>query len=713
MVRRLRGLPWKRILVLGPLSLLLLLLVLFGVAYATTTVPPASAVSQSQSTIIRYASGEELARIGTNRQLVPISQVSDPAQKAVLAAEDRGFYSEPGISPKGIARALFTNLKGGGSVQQGGSTITQQYAKNAFLTSQRTYTRKLKEVLIALKMTRQRSKQEILGDYLNTIYFGRGAYGIEAASRAYFGAAATAATLTPEQGAVLASSVRSPSGYDPAKHPQAARDRWDYVLDGMVSQGWLSASDRAAATYPAVVAPGSVGSGDLSGPNGHVVDAVLEELQHEGFTDATVAAGGLTVTTTVDRASQDAAVAAVQTVNKGDRSDTALQGALVAVVPGDGAVRAYYGGANGSGLDYAGGVVPGGQVVHQPGSSMKPYVLATALQQGISLGTVYDGSSPQTISGQRIGNAGGEQGGRVDLATGLAQSLNTVYFRLAVDVGPAKVAATAHAAGIPGDVKLTNPQTGVVEGGIALGQYEVHVTDQAAGYATFAAQGVAATPYVVAKVVRGASTEYQARPRTRQALPADVSADTTYAMQQVITSGTGTRARLAGGRPAAGKTGTTDASNNVWFVGFTPQLATAVWFGYGDPARSVAGANGRESSGGAISAPVWKAFMDAALKGQPVQPLPRRAGVGRVSPSFGVPPTTPPPARTTAPTSTPSATPSSTPTAAPTSTPTTAPPGSPTPTATRTPAPTPAPALLPPGAASPAAGDRRSTAAPP
>ena len=194
----------------------------------------------------------------------------------------------------------------------------------------------------------------------------------------------------------------------------------------------------------------------------------------------------------------------------------------------------------------------------------------------------------------------------------------------------------------------------------------MHVTDQAAGYATFAAQGVEATPYIVAKVVRGGRTEYQAKPRTRQAFPADVSADTTYAMQQVITSGTGTRARLSGGRPAAGKTGTTDASNNVWFCGFTPQLAAAVWFGYGDPSRSVAGANGRESSGGAISAPVWKAFMDAALKGQPVQALPKRADVGRVSSSFGVAPTTPPPTRTATPSTTPSQTPSADPSATPT-----------------------------------------------
>ncbi len=658
-MRRLRALPWKKIVLRGVPAGLLGLLVLFGVGYAVTDVPPASKVSQAQTTVIRYAGGEDLARLGTNRQLVPVSQMSEPAQKAVLAAEDRGFYTEPGISPKGIARALFTNVRGGGGVQQGGSTITQQYAKNAFLTSERTYSRKVKEVFIALKMTRQRSKEQILEDYLNTIYFGRGAYGIEAASKAYFGPGATAATLTPEQGAVLASSIRSPAGYDPTKHPERARERWDYVLDGMVKAGWLDAAARSAMTYPKVVAPGSgtVGA-DLSGPAGHVVDAVQDDLLRRGFAESDVEGGGLVVTTTLDKKAQDAAVAAVESVNKGDKADDALQGALVAVVPGDGAVRAYYGGANGSGLDYAGGVVPGGTVVHQPGSSMKPYVLTTALQQGIGLGTTYDGDSPQTISGQTIRNSSPREQGRYDLSRALAESVNTVYYRLAVDVGPAKVAATAHALGIPDQVKLASPQSGRTEAGIALGVYEVHVTDQATAYATFAAKGERADPYVVAKVERDGKTEYQAKPKTSRAVAADVAADATSAMQQVVRSGTATRAQLAGGRPAAGKTGTTDASNNVWFCGFTPQLAAAVWFGYGDPSRSVTGTGGSETSGGTFSAPVWKAFMDGALAGEPVQQFPPRAGVGRDrAPSGDVSPRTPGPVPTlTRPTATPSPT---------------------------------------------------------
>jgi len=672
------------------------LLALFGTAYALTDIPPANKVSQAQTTVLRYAGGEEMARLGTNRELVALSEMSEPAQKAVLAAEDRGFYTEPGISPKGIARALFTNLRGGGGVQQGGSTITQQYAKNVYLSSERTYTRKLKEALIAIKINRERSKEQILEDYLNTIYFGRGAYGIQAASKAYFGAGASARTLTAEQGAVLASSIRSPAGYEPAKHPDRARQRWDYVLDGMVQEGWLGAPERAAAAYPAVIAPGSGATGaDLSGPIGHVVDAVQEELLKKGFAEDQVNADGLTVTTTLDKRAQDAAVKAVETVNKGDKGDTALQGALVAVVPGDGAVRAYYGGANGSGLDYAGGVVPGGQVVRQPGSSMKPYVLATALEQGISLTTRYDGSSPQRIAGQRVQNAGNEQAGTPDLVTATAESVNTVYFRLAVDVGPGKVAELAHRAGIPEDVALA-PASGRTEAGIALGQYEVHVTDQAAGFATFAAGGTHATPYLVAKVERDGATDYQAQAQTRQAFSKQVAADAAYAMQQVIRSGTGTRARLAGGRPAAGKTGTTDDSTNVWFCGFTPQLSTAVWFGFGDAKTPVTRPGGGESTGGVTSAAVWKSFMDAALAGQPEKPLPPRAGVGRNRSKVAASPAprSPGPTSTTlrpapAPTVSPSPTPS--PATSPAPSPSASPSASPQPTATKLPTRTPRP----------------------
>jgi membrane peptidoglycan carboxypeptidase len=660
-------------LVAGASSLLLVGSCAIG--YAATDVPPPNKIATDQAFRLQYSDGTEMGRFGKNRVLVPLTQVSPAAQHAVLAAEDRDFYSEPGISIKGIGRALFTNVKGGG-VSQGGSTITQQYAKNAFLTQERTFTRKIKEVFIAVKMSRTVSKDQILEDYLNTIYFGRGAFGIEAASETYFGRHAS--QLTPAQGAVLASSIRSPAGYDPDRHPDKARARWAYVLDGMLKKGWLSQQARAGAKYPKVLKRGKGQS--LHGDLDHIRDQVVAELQEHGFPEDRIAAGGLTVRTTIVRKAQDAARETVEDLIPPAQKATDAVSALVSIQPGTGRVIAYYGGGTAGGFDYA-----DGEKGVQPGSSMKPYVLATALSEGKKLGDRYDGRSPQEVCGDTVHNDEGDPAfGQIDLAKALAFSVNTVYTRLACDVGPRKVVELAHKAGI----RTPLDGEGDLSQQVALGSggYEVRPIDHADGYATFAAKGEHAAPFFVLQVQdRHGNVLYKAKPKKDRVFDEDVAADATFAMQQVVADGTGRRAKIPG-RPTAGKTGTTTSNANAWFCGFTPQLATVVWVGRADgkPLKGKVGKRHFSGGvyGGTIPAEIFRDYMQTALEGQPVLDFPKSKGVG-ASPS----PTT---------TATATPTPTQNPSTVPTTT-VTLPPGGPT----KEPKPTHSPKPSPTGTAPP------------
>ncbi|WP_448621979.1 transglycosylase domain-containing protein [Geodermatophilus sp. URMC 65] len=618
-------------------GMLVLLGVFVGVVYATTEVPDPSSVQNAQTTVVYYADGTtEMARLGVdggNRTNVDLTEVSEPAREAMLAAENRSFYSDPGISFTGIVRAAWNNLTGGST--QGGSTITQQYVKNAFLTSEQTFSRKFQELFLAVKLDNEYAKDDILENYLNTIYFGRGAYGIESAANTYFGVPAS--QLTAQQGAVLAVLVRSPSTYDPESNPEGSLDRWGLVLDAMVDEGWLTEQERQASVFPPVLPRTGSNLGIPDGPEGLVVQRAIAELEAKGYDEQQIRAGGLRITTTVDKRYQDAAISAVDDVMDGQPAN--LREALVSIDPNTGAVRAYYGGPIGAGdgaVDYA-------QALRQPGSSVKPYVLATALEDGISVNARRDGSSPQEFPdrpGLPVRNSGGASCGSCTLMEALTRSLNTTYYGLAYEVGADRVRQNIlEATGLPeawpdepaygvlaGSNTLADPQTGGTGASIGIGQYEMRPIDQAHGFATLAT-GVEHEPYFVARVTdsEGAVLLDYDGDAGDQVFEANVVNDVTYAMTDVAAH---SRRSLDGGREVASKTGTQgqgEDNSDAWMVGFTPSISTAVWMGNDSPAQPIEDVNGRIIYGSGLPGAIWQEFMDEVLDGTPEEDLPDRA----------------------------------------------------------------------------------------
>jgi membrane peptidoglycan carboxypeptidase len=602
-----------------------------GLFYAATKVPLPDAVKTDQVSTVTYRDGHtQIVKIGSvNRTDVSLDEVSIDARNAVLAAENRNFYSESGISFRGTLRAAWTNIRGG-EVSQGGSTITQQYARNAYLTQERTFSRKMREIALAIKLDRKYSKDQILEFYLNTIYFGRGAYGIEAASRVYFGIPAK--RLSAEQGAVLAGLIRAPSELDPRLDPDGANARFHEVLDTMVAQGWLDPDRAARAKLPTTLPAKTDGTNVPKTPqDAYVREAVEKELEAAGISEDQITRGGLQITTTLDAGMQQDAINAVDNELGGAPAD--LQTALVAVQPGTGDVLAWYGGKT-FGKDPSTGYedyVDNVTYPVQPGSSFKAVTLAAALDKGISLNTTYNGNSPQVLPGYPEGlrNAGGENWGTIDLPTATAHSVNTVFVKLGLDTGEDKVAAMGHALGIPDSTKLDEVPS------LTLGTSDVKPLDMANVYATIANQGETAKAHLVEKAVdQDGNVVYSAPGRKYRALSESASADLTYALQQPLQRGTA--AGLDPGRPAAGKTGTTTGNKAAWFCGYTPQIAAAValFRPQGKALNGILGIN--EVSGGTLPAHVWRDFMEHALEGQPVIPFPK-ASMGGSSSDSGVP----------------------------------------------------------------------------
>jgi len=597
---------------------------LFAIAYFTVSVPDANAFVNSQSTIIQYSNGEEIGRVGSeNRQIVPLAKIPLNVRNAVLAAEDRSFYSNRAFSITGIARAVLNNLKGGSL--QGGSTITQQYAKTAFLTPERTIQRKIKELVIAIKLENQLSKDQIFESYLNTIYFGRGSYGVQTASQQYFNR--NVDQLTNAQAIVISCILRSPGFYDPSyskENEERLKARFDYVLNGMIEAKTLTPEEAAKVKFP-TVAP-RVTSGSLSGPKGHIIEAVSKELKSLGFTEEQLQVGGLTIKTTIDQRAQTAAVDAVNKLTPTKVPEN-LHIALLAIRPGTGEVVAMYGGS-----DYLKRQLNDAtQAIALAGSTFKPFALIAALEAGIPLTSMWNGDSPQEFDDLGkpyvVGNYGNEGWGQVDLLFATKHSINTVYVPLGQKAGLDRVVDAARRAGIPESVAMMPTPS------VALGPASPHVIDVANSYATFAAQGIKSKPYLVTSVIgSNKGVLYEGKPQTEEVFSKEVMADLTYALKSVVNGGTGAAA-LALGRPAAGKTGTSQSNASAWFSGYTPQLAASVSFFRDDATESLNGIGGLTSvTGGSFPARIWTAFMKGALKGEPVMDFPAPSNIGGLDP---------------------------------------------------------------------------------
>lgn len=615
---------WARLLTW--LGLALVTLLALGAAavaylYSTIDIPDPNPASQAQISTVYFADGKtEMGRLtgGTNRENVPLSRVPDHVQKAFLAAEDRSFYSNNGVSPSGIARAIKVSLQGGAT--QGGSTITQQYVKNTFLTSDQTVQRKLKEIIISVKLDQQRSKDQILEDYLNTIYFGRSASGIQTASKAYFGK--DVSQLTPAEGALLASVIRGPSIYDPSRSASnlaRSKERVSWILDAMVDQGWLTAAQRSQAVYPTVVKAKPIEI--TGGTNGYLVDLAKKELVSRAKLDEdAIAKGGLRIVTTVDQRYQQAMIEAIADRGAADDIEGAQTG-MSAVEPGTGAIKALYGGTDFAKRPYNNAV----DAHLSAGSTFKAYTLVGALQNGYSTRSRVSGSSPYQVPGtnDEIENEFNQQYGWIDLRQAAADSVNTAFVRLNKAIGPAATKKAALDAGIPGTAQV-NVEDNLTN---TLGTATPSVLDNTNGYATIAAEGRRATPHIIASVKSSdGEVDYTASTSTTQAIDRDVAVDVTEALTHPITEGTASYAQRVR-RPAAGKTGTAEDHKEVWFIGYVPQLAAgcAIYKPSEDGRTNVP--LGRNVGGYKYCVPIWTQFMRTVLEGVEEKDFPERVGV--------------------------------------------------------------------------------------
>ncbi|RKS80385.1 membrane peptidoglycan carboxypeptidase [Motilibacter peucedani] len=622
---------WRQVLLLGVLGAAMLVGAFF-VAYARTTVPSADAAAVAQTSTVYYSDGKTLmGKIsgGTNRTMIPdIDTIPVVLRQAVMAAEDRDFQTNSGVSPKGIVRAFWTNIKGD-SKSQGGSTITQQFVRNYYadVGQQKTYQRKIHEAILAIKINKQKSKDEILRDYLNTIWWGRRSNGLQAAAQAWFPRGLNDyKSLNLSQSAFLAGVIQAPDTFDYRRHEGAvdagkrakAEKRFRYVLSGMVQKGWITQQQADAAKLPQLVVRDDLVTNYSDSPTGYLLKFVRDELTNWGFTEQEVEGGGLRIITTFDHDAQVAAETAMDP-DKGQFPKTDAEdvhAGLASIDVKTGAVIAMYGGKN-----YLERQINDATQPVLPGSTFKPFALAAAIEDGHSIFSRYYGNSPLPATGTR-NEFGDDYGSRVSLLTGLEKSINTVYVDAAMDIGPEKVVHALTDAGVPADA----PGLAAVPS-VPLGTANVSPLNMALAYSSFAGQGVRVKkPHSVARVLYRDSRDPWKPPGnpTVKAFPKDVTADVTYALSQVVDApgGTGTEARAVPGA-VAGKTGTHGQDDNTlsaWFVGFSPRIATAVDFYKGNGREDLDGVGGDTHAaffGGGFPAQIWTAYMKAAVQLKP------------------------------------------------------------------------------------------------
>jgi penicillin-binding protein 1A len=686
------------LVVLGiPAIVLSFALVAFLLFPPPVTLPQPQEAVLAQTSNIYAADGSLLASLHAqyNREPVSIDQIAPSMQHAVIASEDASFYQNSGIDVLSIFRALLADLRAKSAVQ-GGSTITEEYAKLAYTGSAPSLFRKFRQALLAAQLDRTYSKNKILESYLNTVYFGDGAYGVEAAAQTYFGVHAS--QLSVSQSAMLVGIIPAPGDYAPTIHPKLAETRRQEVLDRMLVTGYLTPAQAAQAK---AAPPALVSTPDIQVTRFPWFVNAVETYLVSRYGKAEVFSGGLQVTTTLNPAQQQAAETELATTMP---AATDPDTSLVSVDPSTGYVTALVGGR-----DYT----PGGfniaiQGRRQPGSAFKLFTLVAALESGITPSTTYSGPSticlPQWKPDCHVTNFGGESYGRIPLSYATWNSVNTVYAQLVLQVGPQKVVDVANAMGIPGPswlpprsgctVTAANPCGTLLTPlpSITLGSEEVTPLEMASAYATAAAGGIYRAPKLVSKVVDASGNVLEEGPSAPvQAVSPQIAYTATTVLEGVITQGTGTAANI--GRPAAGKTGTASDFKNAWFVGFTPDLSTAIWMGYRDTNQAMLNVRGvGQVVGGTWPAEMWAAYMKTALTG--VAPTPFNAPTGITSVGKFLLPV--PPAPSPSPTPSPVPSPVPTVTATATVTPTVTPSGGPLPSPTSSPGRSPGTPSLPP-----------------